>query len=93
MKNTIPEPKQTLVGFNHTLVEVEEKITELKRQSSGIHPIGAASFANTAQETRLHHLANQHLHHRDTRRRKKGLKTLLTWGRKQTLRPRRPRPH
>ena len=44
MKNTVPEPKQTLVGFSHTLDEVEEKITELKRQSSGIHPIRAASF-------------------------------------------------
>lgn len=38
MKNSIPEPKQTLE-------EVEDKITELKRQSSGLHPIRvAASF-------------------------------------------------
>lgn len=37
MKNSIPEPKQTLE-------EVEDKITELKKQSSGIHPNRAASF-------------------------------------------------
>lgn len=48
MKNTIPEPKQTLVGFNHTLDEVEEKITELKRQAVEFTQSVQHLFANTA---------------------------------------------
>lgn len=85
MKNTVPEPKQTLVGFSHTLDEVEEKITELKRQSSGIHPIGAASFCEHSSRNYATSSGKPTFAPRDTRRRrKKGLKTLLTWGRKQT---------
>ena len=48
MKNTIPEPKQTLVGFNHTLDEVEEKITELKRQAVEFTQSAQHLFTNTA---------------------------------------------